>query len=186
MPPHTNRRLYDLVAKNAQRNVFACLLDAAPSYVSECLGSAVLHFHPETPVQVVSAVSRASRLHSAQCSGGSKIIKETSSESKARSWIDCFARQLPKSNCFLAFGRASAVALGEEAIWSPKYPVCELPRDGVIGVLGVISDVDDAFLAIVSTCGQGAVVLDRYCGYLEGEYSESEVVYEVTYWRSDA
>lgn len=184
MQTHHNRRLFDLAVRNSQRRNLESLLEKGE--LKSWLEATAPIFHPDTPITVPSAASRASRLHSRSESEPGVETHETSSETRAEEWLRGKLKSLPNGQYYLSFGREADQAFDTHVIWATKYPVLLTTPQAIVENLRGILDVAEDSVVAVSQDGSAGVVIDSYVGYLPEEPNPDEIVYELTAWNGDA
>lgn len=149
------------------------------------LDASIPVYHPDTPLSLSRAVSRAYELHSRSESRLGVEATETSSESKARIWFKSALKRLSDGQYHVRFGGGSNQTFESDHVWVGKYPTLLTSLQNLQTASDVILDEAEGSIVMVSSPPVSALVLDTYCGYLPGEPNPDEVVYELTTWSGD-
>jgi hypothetical protein len=180
---HNNHRLSELALRNAQRSQLEELLRGCEASVRALWERKALTFHPETPISIATAYSRAGKIHDGTdaSSGADARTFCTSSGTRARDWLIAELQALPAGEYLAAFGGANTISFGPSSRWVPNLPITRVTPQEVVAVLRASGrELPFDQLAIVAPSGSRSVVLDSYSGILPEEPSVQEIVYELT------
>jgi hypothetical protein len=185
MQVHGNHRLSQLALRNAQRRNLEDFLRTCEAPIRALWEGRPLTFHPETPISVPTAYSRAGKIHDhsfvAPAPFRSRSLR-TSSSLRAREWLVVELQGLVGGEYLATFGRGATIRFGPNTEWVPDLPITRVvPQDVLLALRSSEEQLAFDQLAMVALEGARALVLDSYAGILPDEPSAQEVVYELTF-----
>ncbi|MDL2284918.1 hypothetical protein LJC19_07245 [Oxalobacter sp. OttesenSCG-928-P03] len=182
MKIHTNRKLFDLANRNAQRLARNRLLEENAQALA-WLAGAESFFHPDTPDMVKNALARAIANHSPCGIREENVaVLQTARADKAYACLTDWVTHLPEGDYFLSFGGGSMISFDNSIQWIPVLPVFALSLKSITPFLDTLRPFCNGDIALVSSCGRHAVISESLMGYLPDEPSDDETVYELSTW----
>lgn len=185
MSARENPRLFELAAANSQRAALRDFVAVAPPRLRAYVESSESLVHPRTPLPLIEALSSANQVHAGTKPPSGYETFETSSLEVINAWLSSRLGLLPESAYYVTFGQAGQYTFSSQSCWVPKLPVLQSSKAALQAVFSEVLDLAEGHLGVVQQDGKASLVLDCYVGALPNAPSPNEVVYELTFHRSD-
>lgn len=180
---HTNRRLFDLATKNAQKLALEEYLLGVTSDFRDIFDPEVRVFHPEISDLLAPVVSRANQFQDGKLQKHSDIeVQHTSSRERAINMISGIIPNLANGRYLLVVGGGNGSSFDGGTYWVSEQPghYVSLP-EAIPKILGLLQlGIDEMVLAAADF--DAAVVLETISGFLQEEPSVNEVIFELSAW----
>jgi len=178
-----NRRLFDLVKRNAQRRAAEDFLQKVPDSARVLFDEATRVFHPEVSDLAAKSISRANELQrDLPPMETATRVHYTSSRSKALEACSDVLSRMPNGRFLLVVGGGNGVCFDDESLWVSTLPGNYVSLPNATAQIEVLLQTTVNELVLVCAESESALVLETSSGYLPEEPSADEVIYELSAW----
>jgi hypothetical protein len=180
---HSNRKLFELATKNAQRNAASQFIERLPADFRKHLEGLEPLYHPEVSALTGPIISKAAGLHrQLEPPLVGAWTKETSSRLAAWQIFNEWASLLPNGEYLLVIAGGNGITFDNATSWVSHLPGYSVSLPAALEWICRLSEQEVKEVLLASRDGEHAAIIETVGGFLPEEPSELEVIYELSSW----